>query len=117
MNNIETEEIEKLVETKGTEYIEVERVVEKPVYLYETREHIKEVEVRVPQVIRQTEPIEVEKRVTQVIHKKEIVNIEKEVAVEIRVPEIQFVDIVDYREKPIITNEVKEVIKEIEVTK
>ncbi len=39
--------------------MEVERVVEKPVYIYESRDQVREIEVKVPQVIWQKEFIEI----------------------------------------------------------
>jgi hypothetical protein len=41
VESIQFKEIEKAVEVGGREYIEVERIVEKPCYLYETRQTVK----------------------------------------------------------------------------
>jgi hypothetical protein len=93
----------------------VEKIVEVPHYIYETRQQIKEVEVRVPQVIRQPEYREVEKTVNHIIHQNEVVNIVEQVPVEIRVPEVKVVELTEIRDKIIVTNEYNEVVKEIPV--
>ncbi len=41
MDNFQIKEVEKLVETGGKEYIEVERIVEVPHYIYETKQQIR----------------------------------------------------------------------------
>ncbi len=74
---------------------------------------VRDVEVKVPIIIIQPEYHEIEKQVNIFIEKKEIVYITKEVAVEIRIPEIRIVELVEYRDKIIITNQVNQVVKEI----
>lgn len=86
-----------------------------PHYIYETRQQIKEVEVRVPQIIKQPEYREVEKIVNHIVEKNEVVNIVEQVPVEIKVSEIKEVVLTEIRDKIIIANEYKEVVKEIPV--
>ena len=74
---------------------------------------VREVDVKVPIIIIKPEYHEIEKIVNVLIEKKEIVHIIKEVAVEIRIPEIRIVELVEYRDKIIITNQVNQVVKEI----
>lgn len=60
-----------------------------------------------PYIIKQPEYHEIEKQVNHIVEKKEIVNIKEEIVVEIKVPQIKVVDIVEYRDKIIVTNECK----------
>ena len=44
-----------------------------------------------------------------------MVNLKEEIAVEIKVPEVKIVDLVEYRDRVLVTNEYKEVVKEVPV--
>jgi hypothetical protein len=72
--------------------------------------------VRVPQIIKQTEYVEVEKSIPYIVERREVINIEREVPIEIRIPEINTVELIEYRDKPIIIKEYKEVVKEMVVS-
>jgi hypothetical protein len=52
--------------------------------------------------------------VNVIIEKKEFVNIIEEVPVEIRVPELQFIELKEIRDQTFVTNETIEVVKEIQ---
>lgn len=83
------------------------------------KEIIKEVEVRVPHYINRTELVEIEKRIPYIIEKEKEVEVRIEVPIEIRVPELRFIEVFEYRDKPItITNTVeKPVYVELKVEK
>lgn len=46
-----------------------------------------------------------------------MVNLKEEIAVEIKVPEVKIVDLVEYRDRVLVTNEYKEVVKEVPVVR
>jgi hypothetical protein len=55
----EIREKDKIIQVDNTKIIEVEKKVECPYYIYETKQVLKEVEVKVPQIIKQQEFIEI----------------------------------------------------------
>jgi len=71
--------------------------------------------VRVPQIINKTELVEIEKTVPVLIRNEYAVEVVSEIPIEIKKPEIQIVELTEYRDKPIVVTNTIEKMVEVEL--
>lgn len=71
--------------------------------------------MRVPQIINKTELVEIEKTVPVLIRNEYAVEVVSEIPIEIKKPEIQIVELTEYRDKPIVVTNTIEKMVEVEL--
>lgn len=71
--------------------------------------------MRVPQIINKTELVEIEKTVPVLIRNEYAVEVVSEIPIEIKKPEIQIVELTEYRDKPIVVTNTVEKMVEVEL--